>query len=70
MPNEPEDLIQFAEPQPKIRIVCEHCGSENVRRDAWACWDVETQDWVLEHVMDDGYCGECDGKSSLKEVPV
>lgn len=70
----PDELISFDEPTepPKIRIICETCGSENVHRDAWACWDVETQDWVLEEggVMDDAYCGECDGPTSLVEQPV
>ena len=69
----PDELISFdepAEPKPRIKMVCSHCGSDNVRNDAWACWDVEKQDWVLEDVLQDTYCGECDGESSLNEVPV
>jgi len=27
----------------KVRIVCGACGSEDVSRDAWGDWDVNTQ---------------------------
>ena len=33
---------------PKIRIVCSHCHSESVTRDANASWNPDTQDWELE----------------------
>lgn len=53
----------------KIQIVCGTCGSDDVRRDAWASWDDETQDWVLGEVFDAGHCNRCEGESSLEEVP-
>lgn len=40
----------------KIKIVCAECGGDDVRRDATAAWNVETQEWELCGVMDQGYC--------------
>lgn len=55
----------------RIKIVCNRCGSDDVRRDAWAEWDVASQAWVLGTVFDAGYCeGECEGEASLKEVEI
>lgn len=55
-------------PEPRIKIVCRMCRSENVGRDAWAKWDVESQQWVLGPVFDAGVCHDC-GYDRLDEVP-
>lgn len=52
----------------KVQMVCSHCGSEDVKRDAWAEWDVEKQDWVLGQVFDHTHCDDCDGDTNLSEV--
>lgn len=52
----------------RIDIICGTCGSKNVSRDAWADWDVHTQQWVLGAVFDYGHCHDCDGESRLQEV--
>lgn len=52
----------------KIQIVCSTCSSANVRRDAWAEWQPETQEWVLGSVFDNGDCEVCEGESRLEEV--
>lgn len=52
----------------KVQMVCAHCGSSDVMRDAWAEWDVETQDWVLGTIFDHAHCNDCDGKTTLSEV--
>lgn len=52
----------------KIQIVCSTCGSADVRRDAWAEWEPEKQEWVLGAVYDDGHCEVCAGESRLEEV--
>jgi len=52
----------------KIRIVCRGCGSENVMRDAWAEWDVVSQQWELKSVFDSAYCEECDSETKLVEI--
>lgn len=52
----------------KKQIVCGHCGSSDVRRDATAAWSVEAQDWVICGVFDDGSCEVCEGESRLEEM--
>lgn len=54
----------------KIQIVCGTCGSADVRRDAWAEWDTDKQDWVGGAVFDAGHCEVCEGETSLEEVPL
>ena len=44
----------------KIKKVCETCGSEEVRVDAYAEWDVDAQAWDLHSVYDHGWCYDCD----------
>lgn len=56
--------------EPKLRMVCEDCGSEEVTRDAWAEWNVETQDWELGAVFDYAYCHRCQGDAHIEEAPV
>lgn len=56
--------------QPKIDIACGTCNSRNVSRDAWANWDITSQDWVLGAVFDAGFCHRCESERSLIEVPV
>jgi hypothetical protein len=53
----------------KINMVCSHCRSDQVVRDAWAEWNPETQQWELRNVFDVVYCEVCDGETTLKEVP-
>lgn len=53
-----------------IRIVCGTCGSTEVVRDAWAAWDEDTQQWVLENVFDEAYCHECEDTRQLAEQPL
>lgn len=52
----------------RIAIVCGTCGSDEVSRDAWANWDVGTQQWVLGNIFDYGHCHRCDGERRLIEV--
>ena len=54
----------------KVKIVCRHCGSKNVRRDAYAEWDVETQLWVCGNVYDeDVWCADCEAENDIEAVP-
>lgn len=53
---------------PRIDMVCAHCGSSNVRRDAWAEWSLDDQDWVLGQVFDMAYCEACECETSLIEM--
>ena len=56
---------------PRITIVCAHCGSENVKADAYAEWDKDSQQWVVSATFDKGaYCDDCDGETRLTERPL
>lgn len=52
----------------RIKIVCAHCGSDDVMRDAWAVWNEETQQWELGAVFDAAFCEKCEGDATLEEV--
>lgn len=54
----------------QIRIVCAECGSDDVRRDAFAEWSVENQEWELAAVLDQGYCETCGGEADLEEEEI
>lgn len=53
-----------------VDIICSHCGSRDVRRDAYAAWNTTTQTWELSAVFDQGYCEQCGGEAHLTEVPM
>jgi hypothetical protein len=55
--------------QPKIVMVCGTCGTQNVLVDAWAEWNPKEQKWELAEVCQTVYCQECDGESSISELP-
>lgn len=55
-------------PKPRLHMICATCGSTEVRADAYAEWDVETQDWVLRSVFDQKVCEACESESSLLEI--
>ncbi|OAN58669.1 DUF5983 family protein [Sphingobium sp. TCM1] len=49
----------------KTTVRCASCGSADVMRDAWACWDDDTQDWVLGSVFDAAFCETCENDTTL-----
>ena len=38
---------------------CGTCGSEDISVEAFAVWDFENQEWVLEDIYDTYYCHRC-----------
>lgn len=54
----------------RIRIICSTCGSDDVRRDAYAAWSVEKQEWELSSVFDQGICEACGGEARLEEEEI
>jgi len=52
-----------------IQFVCEHCGSNDILTDAWARWNVETQEMELSSVMDAEECVHCGGETSTRSIP-
>lgn len=56
---------------PPQQPVCSKCGSDNVRADAYADFDVETQSWNLIEAYDkNAYCCDCDSYMTLTWVAV
>ena len=51
----------------KVSYVCTECGSDDVRIDAFAMWDVDKQAWVLSHMFDQAFCEQCDGETTTEE---
>ncbi len=56
--------------EPKLQMVCEECGSTDVMRDAWAHWDVVSQDWVLGAVFDYTHCDACGNETNIAGKPL
>lgn len=50
----------------QVRKVCGECGSERVVIDAWAVWDVDKQDWVLDDILDNEYCRDCECETRIE----
>ena len=53
---------------PRIDFVCRACGGNNVTRDAWAEWDVGSQEWVLGSAFDYAFCHDCEAETALEEL--
>ena len=55
----------------KTIAVCSHCGSHDVRADAYAEWDVQSQQWELAQTFEKGaFCGKCDGETTVAWAPI
>ena len=48
-------------------MICAHCGSDDVRQDAWAEWSTENQAWELGTVFGHAFCCACDGETRIEE---
>lgn len=53
----------MVEPDQLEKPRCTNCGSVDILRDAWAVWDVDTQQWVLHSCYDAYRCETCDAQS-------
>lgn len=42
-----------------VKLVCPKCGSDEVLADAYAEWDVDSQNWVLRTEFDNKICDSC-----------
>ena len=58
----------MTEPDKRIAVVCKHCASDRVTRDAWAAWDVASQGWTLGAAYDYAYCHRCETETRLIDV--
>lgn len=59
-------------PEPKINKVCQHCDSDEVVKDAWVEWDIDTQAYVLSQIFDASYCNGCESSSDylIEDQPI
>lgn len=55
--NQPTPSLDAKEP---LKPVCDVCGSDDLVRDAAACWDVDAQAWVLLSTYDSTTCQACE----------
>jgi len=52
----------------KIVKVCATCGSDDVSADAFAKWNIGTQQWEVSEIMDKGHaCEACGGECKLED---
>ena len=54
-------------PDPDVTIHCGDCGGENVRKDAYAEWNAELQQWELSAIFDHTVCDDCGSEDSAIE---
>jgi hypothetical protein len=61
----------WMELKPMEKPVCSECGSDDIKTDAYAIWDAEKQDWVLDTAFEKpSVCEKCGGECSLEWVEV
>ncbi len=67
-----DDAVRDAEAAgPRVQPVCNTCGGTGVQVDAWACWDVDSQRWVLHSTYEAAaICADCDIECSYAMKPV
>lgn len=51
----------------RLRMVCSHCGSTEVTRDAICRWSEEDQQWEVSTLLDNTDCCECGGETRINE---
>ena len=52
----------------KIKFICDHCGSDDITIDVATRWDIDAQDWRIDHDVEDTYCENCESARNLLEV--
>lgn len=48
--------------------LCATCSSSDVKRDAWAVWDSENQEWILDNIFDAAFCESCEDSCKLNWI--
>lgn len=56
--------------EPKRKMLCSECGSTEVCLDAFASWDIPTQQWVLHNTYDDAFCQSCERDCTIEEEEI
>lgn len=74
--HECTDILLPGEAEPagwvdaRVTKLCRTCRQPGIVRDAWAQWDDETQQWVLQDCFDMAYCPRCETETGVEEVPL
>lgn len=63
-------MKELEETKMKEKPICSYCGSDAVSLDAFADWDMETQEWVLGMTFDDAICRDCGEHQRIEFVEV
>ncbi len=50
----------------KYKYICKYCGSDEIRKDAFAAWNEELQKFELSTIFDAKYCVKCEGETKTK----
>jgi hypothetical protein len=53
----------------RLTMICATCGSEDVKLDAWAAWNKDTQAWELSQKFDAGFCEHCRRETQIESSP-
>lgn len=54
----------------KIKKCCSTCGSTDIKFDAWAEWDEESQQYELSQTFDNTFCESCEGECSVEDQEI
>ena len=54
----------------KVKPVCKECGSNDIKFDAWASWNVETQQTELDQVFEAAWCEKCEDFRRVIDVSI
>lgn len=52
----------------RVKYICRVCKSDDVGRDAWTQWDMESQQWQVQNLMSESFCFKCEGETILDQV--
>ena len=52
----------------RVKYICRVCKSDDVGRDAWTQWDMESQQWQVQNLMSESFCFKCESETILDEV--
>jgi len=70
-PEPVEEIVEsYSRKMAKRVMKCAHCGSSEVRKDAWAAWDLHAQQWEVAAIYDHVYCLDCDAETTIVEEEV
>ena len=53
-----------------VKYICPNCKGDDVLKDSWSDWNIETQEWEIVSTQDNEYCEDCDAEVNLVEVEI